>query len=330
MTFARNEYANVTAQERAIKGAWHGNVVRLQIGQDAYLHGSNGQSPEVFRDKVNAAISYAESLGLAVVINDTTESTGNLYTKNEPGPTSDTVAFWRAIHREHDPHIILDLFNEPRYPAGPLGNWDLLFHGNNYYLGENTLIKDIRAMGYNNQLWVESTGNLALEELITTWPKYKVTDPDNDFVYEYHHTTVDQNNTPTVGQWDAQFGDLVTIDHQPVVDGEWTNRSVPPGSSSTPYEPSGDVGQCWGDAPKSVPAYLLYLTAHGVGMTVWALGVGPAYPQYDMINADGDNTLFTTANNYDHWAGCITPKGEYTSGAGQLLKDWFTQQDRFR
>ena len=328
MAFAHNEYANVAAQERAIAGAWHGNVVRLQVGQDAYLYGSNGQSPRVFRDKVTAAINYAEALGLVVVINDTTEASGNLYTKNEPGPTSDTLAFWRALNRQNDPDIILDLFNEPRYPAGQLGNWPLLFHGNNIYLGEDTLIKAIRAMGYRNQLWVESTGNMALYELIATWPKYKVSDPLGNFVYEYHHTTVDENSVPTVSQWDAQFGDLITADKQPVVEGEWTNRSVVPGTASSVFEPSGDVGQCWGNAPVSVPAYLAYLQARGVGMTVWALGPGPAYQSYDMINADGDNTLFTSANNYDHWQGCITPKGEHTSGAGQLIMNWFTQQDK--
>jgi hypothetical protein len=328
MTFAKDEYARVTAQMRAIKGAWHGNVVRIQIAQDEYLDGGDGWSAHVFRDKVTAAIAYAESLGLAVVINDTTEATGGINAGNEPGPTARTLAFWRAMERyRNDLNVILDLFNEPRRPSSRVGDWNLLFHGDKTYIGEDALIRDIRNMGFSNQLWVEGTGSLALTELVATWPRYRLTDPDHNFVYEYHHPTVDEASVPSPSQWDTQFGLLVTEYNQPVVDGEWTNRSIVPGTG-TPIKPSGDVGQCWGNAPVSVPEYLSYLQARDIGMTVWALGPGPQYRQYDMINADGDNGPYITANNYDHWVGCVTPKNGHTSGAGQLLMQWFTQQNR--
>jgi hypothetical protein len=147
-------------------------------------------------------------------------------------------------------------------------------------------------------------------------------------VYSYHHTAVDQRANPSIAEWNTQFGNLVTRDDVPVVDGEWTNRSVPYATHVQVTYPSGDTGQCWGHAPKFVPLYLSYLASHGIGMTVWTLGSLPGQPHLDPINADGDNSNFTTANSYRNWHGCVTPRGGTTSGAGQLLKAWFAQQDR--
>jgi hypothetical protein len=140
---------------------------------------------------------------------------------------------------------------------------------------------------------------------------------------------VEQTADATTTEYNVDFGNLVTTDGLPVVDGEWTNRSVPDGTQSTVYEPSGDMGQCWGNAPTAVPEYLAYLTARGIGMTVWTMGndASGGYPGVDFINADGDSSTFTTANNYDNWKGCVTPPGAATSGAGADLMAWFTQQD---
>ena len=333
LSAAPDEYATVTAQLRAIAGVWHGNVVRLQVEQDEFLSGGDGQSAATFRARVFAAVSYAESLHLAVVINGTTEATDGIFTRNEPLPTTATLAFWRAMGRyRNDPAVILDPFNEPRYGVSgrnPSGDWGTWFYGGHGYLGENQLIRGLRGMGWHGQVWAEAPGNLALARLGVTWPKYRLSDPAHDLVYSYHHVSVDQNADPSVTQWNVEFGNLVTRRGLPVVDGEWTNRSVPYGTEGHVFSPSGDTGQCWGHAPKFVPLYLSYLAARSVGMTVWTLGPVPDYVHYDAINPDGDNSNFTMANDYSNWHGCVTPKGQRTSGAGQLLMAWFAQQDRY-
>ena len=329
-SFARDEAATVDAQIRATAGAWHGNTVRFQVEQDEFVSGGDGHSAGEFRAKVFAAIGYAQSLGLAVVINDTTEGTGGIYTRSEPLPTAATLSFWKAMGRyRNDPDVILDPFNEPRLGVSgpdPGGDWATWFSGGGGYIGADALVRDLRAMGWGNQLWMQTPGNLALTELAATWPKYRLA--GGNIVYSYHHTAVDQRANPSIAEWNTQFGNLVTRDDVPVVDGEWTNRSVPYGTQGQVLYPSGDTGQCWGHAPKFVPLYLSYLASHGIGMTVWTLGSLPGQPHVDPINADGDNSNFTTADSYRNWRGCVTPRGGTTSGAGQLLKAWFARQDR--
>ena len=73
--------------------------------------------------------------------------------------------------------------------------------------------------------------------------------------------------------------------------------------------------------------YLKYLTKLGIGMTVWTLGPDPGDAAYDYINANGDDTTFTTANNYDGWThGCIQPASAVHKGAGRLIMNWFAQE----
>lgn len=325
---ASNEYATVTAQLRAIQGAWHGNTVRLQVEQDEYLSGGDGETAAVFQNKVNAAISYAEGIGLVVVINDQTEPEDGINSGNELLPTSATLTFWKDMEQyKTNPDIILDPFNEPRYLTGSAANyWNAWHNGLGSYIGANALIKDLRADGYTSQLWMEAPGNYAFEELGDTYPAYLLTDSLHNVVYSYHHTAVDQNTVPTAAEWNTQFGNLVTEHNLPVVDCEWANRSVPYGSESSMYQPSGDTGQCWGNAPVSVPAYLAYLAARGIGMTVWTMGNDPTDTSMDYVNADGDISTYVTANNYSHWAGCVTPKGGRTSGSGQDVMNWFAAQ----
>jgi hypothetical protein len=350
-TWASNEYPTVAAEIRAVKNAWHGNTVRLQIEQDEYVYGGDGQSATTFRDKVNAVISYAEQQGLVVVINDQTEAQHGLYTKNEPLPTKDTLTFWKDVEQyKNNPDIILDPFNEPRLITHGSYNWATWFNGNSTYIGAGSLVGNLRKDGFTNQLWMEVPGPMA--PLGVSWPKYKL--PWANVVYSYHHTTVDQDAVPSPADtgsdtgWNVNFGNLVTVDHLPIVDGEWTNRSIPANTTTgTPYEPSGDTRECWGNAPVSVPEYLKYLQARGIGMTVWTLGSNPAGTSHDFINADGDyygapgdTDPYTSVNNYDNWGvndtkgtGCLTAATAPVEGAGQDIMNWFTTQtavDRLR
>jgi hypothetical protein len=340
------------SQIDAIAGKWHGNTVRLQIEQAAYVAGYD-TSP--YRVKVNDAIAYAESKGLAVVVNDQSEPDGGPYTANQPLPTSQTEIFWKylAEWQNHkyliDPNLILDPFNEPRYfPPGSSGasaGWDAWKNGVKAkgYIAYQSLINSIRSDGYIQTIWAEAPGNYALTELGVTWPKYNL--KDGNLVWSFHHTSVDQNTNPSTTEWNVQFGNLESVYGLAVVDGEWTNRTLPPANVHTIYEPSGDIGNCWGDAKQIVPSYLEYLYKHHIGLTAWTIGNGTNNGNSnapDFLNADGDyirangsdpvSPAFTSTNNYASWnvrkydeqnTACVTPSSG-TQGAGQDLYDWFS------
>lgn len=345
------EYTTIDAQLAAIAGAWHGNTVRLQVEQDEWVAGGSAQAS--YRAKVEAVVADAESKGLVVVLNDQTEGQQGFGIVNEPLPTGATVQFYEQLPAawRTDPDIILDQFNEPRYlqgtPSNPALGWNDWYQGTGgpaitwknlnggtqsaVPVGTEQLVSDIRADGFTNQIWIETPGYEDLLPLVNNL-NYEIHDPLNDVVYEYHHVSTGQNADPSVAQWNAQFGNLVTDDHLAVVDGEWSMRSESSAYYSSTYEPSGDAGVCWGDAPSMVPQYLTYLKSLGIGMTVWTLGTEPAIgaPNGPPVNTPtGGPTSYnsyTAAQTASGTAPCITSSvGEY--GAGQDIMNWFNTND---
>jgi hypothetical protein len=351
------EYSTIDAQLAAIAGPWHGNTVRLQVEQDEWVAGGSAQAG--YRTKVEAVISDAESKGLVVVINDQSEGQDGFGIVNEPLPTGATVEFWQDMEQyKNDPDVILDPFNEPRYDnnsatsgwndwhsgtgSSPM-TWKNLNGGTQTSpaVGMQTLVNDIRNDGFTNQIWVEAPGYDDLENLVNNPTVYNITDPLNDVVYEYHHVGTGQDSPTNAAQWNAQFGDLVTNDHFAVVDGEWSMRSEASSDGDTVYEPSGDAGVCWGNAPSEVPVYLSYLLSLHIGMTVWTLGSEPPGGGYvvnstpagngPLENGDSSST-YDTYNSYTQAqvtagvAPCVTPTvGEY--GAGADIRSWYTTND---
>jgi hypothetical protein len=227
----------------------------------------------------------------------------------------------------NDPDVILDPFNEPRLQVNGDPDWTIWQDGGTYggvtYIGMQDLVDYVRSIGYQNQIWIEGTSNNAWEYVIQH-PSAKITDPDNDLVYSYHH--VDTGDvTPSQSSWQSEFGDLVTEDNLPVVDGEWTNRTYFP-SEWPGGAGNGNAGQCWADAPTMVPQYLKYLTGLGIGMTLWTLGPDPYDQSHDVMNTDAG---YGDANNYDNWSsGCEEKSNTVTRhGAGQDVMNWYGAQD---
>ncbi|HUN37974.1 MAG TPA: ricin-type beta-trefoil lectin domain protein [Trebonia sp.] len=326
--------SQVEAQIDAIAGAWHGNTVRFQIAQDTLL-GPDGAS---YLADIEQIVSYAQEVGLVVVLNDNTEPAGTAIA-DEALPTQATIAFWRdlAPYYAGDRSVIVDPFNEPRDVREPSDEaaWQLWKNGGDYGydgsghrlpapidgIGFQSLITELRGMGYRNQFWIETPALTVqgLGMLIRDWPGYQLSDPEHNVVYEYHHTTVD-GSARTIANWDAQFGKLVQRSHSPVVDGEWTQRQ----QDGNWHAPNGDTGGCWSDAPTAVPRYLRYLQVEGIGLLAWTLGTTNS-GAFGILNADhGD---LTSTNSYGDAAtyGC-TLNGP-TQGAGQDLMTWFDQQD---
>jgi hypothetical protein len=333
--------ATMKSELDAIAGAWHGNTVRIQVQQDQYVDSVNGDptqpssyssEPTYYENLTKDAISYAEGLGLVVVINAQTEANntgpnagipfdfgGTSNTTAEDMPTANTETFWSDMYQAYgsDPNIVIDSFNEPRLPSMTLDQW---LNGTTGFIGFQDLTDYIRALGWAAQIWQEAP----IASLITT-PADLIADPDSNSVYSYHH--VSNGNDPYGdGYWATQFGDLITQDNVPVVDGEWTNRTEVGPEFNGAY-PNGNAGQCWGAAPTEVPTYLSYLASLNIGMTMWTLGPDENDLSYDVMNR---TSSYSTPNSYSGWtSGCDQSQGAVRAGAGQDIMNLFDAQDSF-
>jgi hypothetical protein len=345
------------AQIDAIAGAWHGNIVRLQVEQDDLVQ-REAVGDHSYLNLIRAAVSYAQARGLAVVLNAQTEPSGERLTLNEPLPTLETLKFWLILRPYYgdDDSVILDVFNEPRPLAGNSVNQYMALwkDGGLYqgaaYLGHQQLAEMLRADGYaTNMLWVEPPGNDGLAGLLPPEGTPAATsagaarqaaaiakvqdaaaakaaaDPGvfllngvPDVSYSFHHPTV-LGLPRTEANWDAQFGDLVKDDELSVNDGEWATRSQYTGI----WAANGDSGPCWSDAPAAVPKYFAYLQQIGVGMAVWTLSDGE--PAMGATSASDPGT-FTTTATMAGWPGCVNVPS--VRGPGALIMVWFGRQAR--
>jgi hypothetical protein len=77
---------------------------------------------------------------------------------------------------------------------------------------------------------------------------------------------------------------------------------------------------CWQDAPVTVPAYLKYLAAHGIGLNVYQLQ--PGY----MIRSYRDMSVPTTIDSAT-WSCLPSQEPQPGQGAGSLVLAWFRQQN---
>jgi hypothetical protein len=300
-------------QVAAAATAWHSNTFRFQVEQDLCP-----ADPGCVADVV-AAVRYAESLGQVVVLNPNTEpSEAGTKQDDTPFPDAGTTAFWQAFapYFASDRDVILDVFNEPGHDQPACCDWGA------WKSSFQSEINAIRAMGYTNQLWVETPGGEGFDNgyLQAHWSTEKLTDPEGDLVYDYHHTTTiggpAGSATPDVADWSTQFGDMVAGQLAPVTDGEWTNRSQ--GTAASP------ATECWPTAPTAVPAYLAYLDAEGIGLSAWSMGDNP--DGGSILNAISGG--FATANSYPASGyTCDTGKsGVY--GAGADLQAWWAERTR--
>ncbi len=132
------------AQIRAAR-AWGANAVRIQIVQDKLVGQAGRKLSPVYLADIRRLVGYALGLQLTVILNAQTElSTG--FPADENLPTRATYSFWRylADFYRNNPHVVFDLFNEPRFCDWP--QWDAAFQ---------PLVDYLRRIGSRNQLWVE-------------------------------------------------------------------------------------------------------------------------------------------------------------------------------
>lgn len=343
------------AEVRAVHDAWHANTVRLQIAQDKLTY-ANGSCPLTragclgYYREIKAVVNYALSLGLTVVINDTTDA-APFFTRNEPMPTPATKVFWKDMAAAYTgkPHVIFDLFNEPRGLGGTAAaQWKVWRHGGTVqavsgYLGMQTILSYIRnRLRASNMVWADglsaagtlngiarhnaggtvdgapgSVGTYALSQRGDA-----VTGP---LVYTIHHPMGDQTTTA----WWRDFGYLPALGFT-VMDGEWNNAVD-------------GLQYCWNNAPSSIPFYFSYLAGKHAGLTAWE--IGPNVNSAIGITGSSVTWAQSTPFGYANASLADTPASYETptttsgspaqawdcshsnhAGPGQLVMNWFAAQ----
>jgi Cellulase (glycosyl hydrolase family 5) len=302
---------------RATAADWCANTVRLQLSQDN-LVGPNGSVNQAYLSAIQAEVSDAESYHLVVVLNDSTELTTSVWNE-ELGPTPDTEMFWTVLASVYDtdPQVIFDLFNEPRlYTRGmSLGQeWQLWLNGGNYLgayypIGMAQLAEYVRnTLHARNLFWIEGPRySVSFAGMVREGAVLKV----SGVVYAVHHPAAPHDSSG----WYADFGYLTATGLAPVVDGEWTNYEPVPTAGPTAMPTS-----CWPDAPRSVPAYLRYLSSLSVGLNVYQLQPGYLIKSYANM---GLPTTITAGT----WSCQSNRERQPGQGAGSLVMAWFRQRN---
>jgi len=326
----------------ATADVWCGNTVRLQVSQYDVTPDGSTCDTTFLTDALDAEVHAGEAKGLAVVVNDTTES--DPQDNSERDPTTATFTFWNCVsqHTEswpggveygQDPQVIFDIFNEPRADGCSSANgpydMNLWRNGGTYtgcgqtdikYQGMDAVVYHIREDGATNLLWAEGPGAARTLAGLTPagGPSYLLTDKLNKVVYAIHHPVVGPGDPAGSATWWKEFGYLVDLPAAtgtaPVVSGEWTNESAT--ANGTNY--------CWSDAPTSVPAYLSYLQKLGVGMSAYQLA------DDSLLTANPPAWTETTNYTAAPWnsAYCTSYKsGQPLLGAGADILAWFQRQD---
>ena len=275
------------AQIRDAARAWHANSVRLQVDQNMVDSRDAG-----FMSHLRAEVSLAQSLRMAVVINDQTEwDKGG----RRPAYTAATRKFWKIITRQYgrDRDVMFDLLNEP-----VTRNWA------KWQTGTQQMAAYVRSRT-RAVLWVEGPGTA---DTLSQVRRYPITVPG--IVYSIHHP----KGPHTRANWRAQFGYLAARG-VPVVDGEWTNWSS-------------QRSECWADAPTAVPVYLSYLASLHVGMEIWALGWAGSNLNGYRGGYTGPGVL--SVGSYDdptHIRSNWSCRDGLHQGAGAYIQRWYARHD---
>ncbi len=289
------------AKIRATARSWCANTVRLQLGQENMV-GANGKGFSLrFLRAVEGEVKVAERNHLVVVLNAQTEGAGN-----QPGPTKATVLLWKDLSRiyRRDPQVVFDLFNQPRISTqakcGVAVDWRLWHNGGKFagrtYVGMQTLVRDVRADGAKNLIWVEGP---CFANSLASLGSHLI--KGGNIVYAFEHP----HGVHTSAQWYADFGWVIFRHVAPVVDAEWTNYAAA-------------KSECWPDAPKAVPAFLRYLGRRGIGMTAFQLKKGFLIRSTNLADP---THIYTSGRG--RWR-CANGLDE---GIGTDLMTWFRHQN---
>lgn len=237
---------------------WRSNTIRIQLLQDRLVY-PNGTTNRYYFWALKQVVHYAIGIGLKVVLNAQTEqSTG--WDQDEQQPTARTIRFWKVVNSEYqdNPHIIYDLFNEPRKCS-----WNAWLNGGYNsstgltYVGMQAIVTSIRDSNADNTIWVEGRNWGSTLEGV---PMLVQPSGFPRIVYTYHHpgSTTARNAPANPALW-WQTGLYLAARGVPVVDAEFAQY----------------IGNYhWQNPEYMVPKYFAELTKYHVGIMAWTLVPG--------------------------------------------------------
>ena len=320
----RQTEAAARAQIVAAHRYWHANAVRVQVSEsNLFKRPTRGHSYNVaFARSVDRLVCQIVRQGDIPVLNVMT-----LFSGWTPGPTHETVRFWRFMSRRYGNRfpVIFDLYNEPQLTRN--GHtlrflpheraWRIWQSGGMVagvrYAGMQDLVNEIRIkQGARNVIWAEEPYYLhPNDSRLALLPRHLL--KGDDIVYAFHKPSMDPGS--------RSFRDLRAVATQglPLVDSEWGQFAA----TDRPW-------MCQSDAYRTVPPYLQFLRDNAIGMLSWSLQPGSlvkGIARRDTVH-DGNDLRFTTdprrlaqPTEMRPSYGCT--RAALGQGAGRLVMDYF-------
>jgi len=237
----------------AMSQQWHMNAVRLDISQWIYQ-----LDPGTYMSRLDQAIAQANAADLYVILDfhDTAQS-GAVAPYTDGMMHRVSLDWWKmlATHYLHNPMIIYDVLNEPKYTS-----WATWLHGDGAdIVGYADAIAAIRSTGSQQIIVVEpgrAGGRTASEKGWATFDPAMITDPNILYSRHIYHQIISGN--PTI--WDHAWGPLLNT--RPIYYGEWAVLPHPD-----------KITHCTGltstNADALTKAFLAYLDQRHANWTAW-------------------------------------------------------------
>ena len=256
--------------------SWHINAVRVPLNEDCWL-GING-SPAAYsginyRGAIKTYVKRLHAAGLVAILDlhwtaaGTAQSTGQ-----QDMPDADHAPrFWTSVATafKADTSTVFDLFNEPHDIS-----WACWRNGGDCGIGYQvagmqSLLTTVRATGATNPVLA---GGLAYANDLSSWLKYRPSDPAGNLMASWHSYNFNTCNTATC--WNSQIAPVAAA--VPVVAGEVGENDCAHGylDAVLPWLDShgaGYLGWGWdpygcGSFPALITDYSGTPTAFGVGL----------------------------------------------------------------
>jgi len=240
-----------SAMLTAAASFWNADVIRFQVARE-YLFNSQGHVNSQYLALIDSLVDKATSLHMASIVTLQEERF-----HAPPLPTATAVHFWSfmAKHFRSEPHVLFDLFNEPRLSTSAVGGseqklWGVWRDGGTVggvrYVGDQALVTAIRNAHARNVIIAE--GNDADRDL-KLLPQHYLRGRNIAYgVAPYLSSTED-----TQAEWNTAYGRFTA--------------AVPifPEAFHPQYQ------ECNPNAPTVLPQFLSYQRTIHMGLIVWTL-----------------------------------------------------------
>jgi endoglucanase len=243
----------MSASEVAAMKAWHVNVVRIPVNEDAWNgRGASRVRKAAYRSAVINFVHLLNGHGIIAIIDlHWTDGPSGRAINQQPMPDlAHGIPFWTSVAKtfKGNNSVIFDLFNEPYPPSWSAWRNGGRVPGISYRIaGMQTMVNAIRATGATNVLMV---AGMHWASDLSEFNKYAPTDPAHNIIADWHAYSDNQCNTPA--KWNSTVAPVAA--KYPVIAGEFGGPASNRGGSTIPVY---------------VQRLLPWLDAHHMSYTAW-------------------------------------------------------------